>query len=327
MNYSLENKTVFICIGAQKAGTTWLHAALSNYKDIGLPHIKELHYFDVKWLPKKFNTYEIRKLWTKQLKTISENIADTVQNAIINNMKNIKSDETSKIFSNDFLEKYELSRRCDRVINLVNVLSIKNDKDYLTYMAKIGNNKSVVGEITPAYSMLPYEGFLNIKELLPKVKIIFIMRDPIDRFVSQMKFVNKQRKTKGNDDVDIKEEYLSVLNDDKFLKRANYQDILYKLEQIFLKENILLLFYEDLLGDSCVSNMHSVETFLNLPKKSDEEILSWKNKTYNETADLLNIDDEKQNIAENLKGIYEYIFNRFDRVPQKWIDNYEKYCK
>ena len=85
MNYSLENKTVFICIGAQKAGTTWLHAALSNYKDIGLPHIKELHYFDVKWLPKKFNTYEIRKLWTKQLKTISENIADTVQNAIINN--------------------------------------------------------------------------------------------------------------------------------------------------------------------------------------------------------------------------------------------------
>jgi hypothetical protein len=323
LNHYIENKTVFICIGAQKAGTTWLHEALSNYEDLALPHIKELHYFDVKWLPRQLNPYKIRKVWTKELKAISQNIADTLQNAMVNNIKN---NEISTIFSDNFLEKYELSKRCDRVINLANVLSIKNDEDYLNYMMKIGKNKSVLGEITPAYSMLPYDGFLNIKNIFPNVKIIFIMRDPIDRFISQMKFVNKQRKTKGKDGIDIKEEYLSMLKDDKFLKRANYQDILYKIEQVFLKENILLLFYEDLLGNFCVSSMHSIEIFLNLPKKTDEEILSWKNKTYNETADLSNIDNEKQNIAQNLKGIYEYIFKRFDRVPQKWIDNYEKYC-
>jgi len=324
LNSSIEDKTVFICIGAQKAGTTWLYKALSNYEDVALPHIKELHYFDIKWLPKNINPYEVRKVWTKELKAISQNIADTLQNAMTSNIRDY---ETCKIFSDNFLEKYELSKRCDRVINLANVLSIKNDKDYLNYMMKIGKDKSVLGEITPAYSMLPYNGFLNIKNIFPKVKIIFIMRDPIDRFISQMKFVNKQRKTKGQDNVNIKEEYIYMLKDDKFLKRSNYQEVLDNIEQIFLEENILLLFYEDLLGNSCVSSMHSVEIFLNLPKKSDKEILSWKNKRYNVTADLFNLDNEKQIIAQRLKDIYEYIFNRFDRVPQKWIDNYKKYCK
>lgn len=36
----------FLCIGAQKAGTTWLHTNLTQQKDLWLPPIKEIHYFD-----------------------------------------------------------------------------------------------------------------------------------------------------------------------------------------------------------------------------------------------------------------------------------------
>ena len=39
----------FLGIGAQKAGTTWLHANLSACDEIWLPHLKELHYFDRKF--------------------------------------------------------------------------------------------------------------------------------------------------------------------------------------------------------------------------------------------------------------------------------------
>ncbi|HEX4299950.1 MAG TPA: sulfotransferase [Gammaproteobacteria bacterium] len=38
----------FLGIGAQKAGTTWLHEMLRQHPDIGLPKTKELHYWDVK---------------------------------------------------------------------------------------------------------------------------------------------------------------------------------------------------------------------------------------------------------------------------------------
>jgi len=37
----------FLCIGAQKAGTTWLHNMLRQNPKIFLPAIKELHFFDV----------------------------------------------------------------------------------------------------------------------------------------------------------------------------------------------------------------------------------------------------------------------------------------
>jgi len=38
----------FLGIGAQKAGTTWLHEMLKLHPGVGLPTVKELHYWDVK---------------------------------------------------------------------------------------------------------------------------------------------------------------------------------------------------------------------------------------------------------------------------------------
>mgnify|MGYP003645700298 FL=1 len=35
----------FVCIGAQKAATTWLYNVLRRVPGVFLPAIKELHYF------------------------------------------------------------------------------------------------------------------------------------------------------------------------------------------------------------------------------------------------------------------------------------------
>ena len=36
----------FLCIGSQKAGTSWLFEQIRQHPDIWMPPIKELHYFD-----------------------------------------------------------------------------------------------------------------------------------------------------------------------------------------------------------------------------------------------------------------------------------------
>jgi hypothetical protein len=36
----------FLCVGAQKAGTSWLYHQLTLHPDFWMPPIKELHYFD-----------------------------------------------------------------------------------------------------------------------------------------------------------------------------------------------------------------------------------------------------------------------------------------
>lgn len=37
----------FICIGSQRAGTTWLHMCLDEHPEVFMPAKKELHYFDL----------------------------------------------------------------------------------------------------------------------------------------------------------------------------------------------------------------------------------------------------------------------------------------
>jgi Sulfotransferase family len=36
----------FLCIGAHKAGTTWLYQQLNSHPDFWMPPVKEFHYFD-----------------------------------------------------------------------------------------------------------------------------------------------------------------------------------------------------------------------------------------------------------------------------------------
>ena len=41
----IEKRPNFLIIGAQKAGTTWLHRMLNQHPDIFFPEQKELHHF------------------------------------------------------------------------------------------------------------------------------------------------------------------------------------------------------------------------------------------------------------------------------------------
>lgn len=47
----------FICIGAQRAGTTWLHECLGEHPDVYVPPEKELHFFD-RFYDKGLKNYE-----------------------------------------------------------------------------------------------------------------------------------------------------------------------------------------------------------------------------------------------------------------------------
>ncbi len=46
----------------------------------------------------------------------------------------------------------------------------------------------MVGEITPAYGVIGIEGFRHMATLLPDARIIFLMRDPVDRLWSATRY-------------------------------------------------------------------------------------------------------------------------------------------
>ena len=49
MSRSLDGKIFMLGIGAQKAGTSWLHDYFKKRRDVFVPPVKELHHFDARF--------------------------------------------------------------------------------------------------------------------------------------------------------------------------------------------------------------------------------------------------------------------------------------
>jgi hypothetical protein len=143
---------MFVVIGAQKAGTTWLHTNLRIHDELWLPWEKELHYFDEKRDDRSSLLRRARRdrRWRRQFK---------------HQVRMLRKD-----FSTEHLRwsaRY-LTRRPD-------------DEWYLSLFEPGARAGLVTGEITPNYSALPGDRVAVAKRLLPDAKIVFLMRHPVER--------------------------------------------------------------------------------------------------------------------------------------------------
>ena len=147
----------FIGIGAQKAGTTWLHRNIVDHPQIWIPR-KEIHYFD-----KKINdrSNAATRLFGKSLE--DERWRRQVRRYTSAHLKQLDLEGLRFVYR-FYMRPY-------------------NDAWYGSiFEAKKGR---VAGEITPAYSALGEDMVSHIHNILPEAKVIFLMRNPIERDWSQ----------------------------------------------------------------------------------------------------------------------------------------------
>ncbi len=204
-------KPTFLCIGAQKAGTTWLHRCLTLHPKIWLHPCKEIHYFDAVHLQIDFRTRRLNNLYSRLTKII------------------VKGNEQEKL--SDL-----------RLLSELALVDQYTDSWYLSLFREAGENQ-IVGEITPAYSALPEEGVRHIKELLGDIKIIFIMRNPVKRSWSAALMSKRQQINQG-ESITEKDwiRYFQTWKD--YQQKSDYKRITKNYEKYFSK--ILYLFYDDI---------------------------------------------------------------------------------
>jgi hypothetical protein len=148
----------FLVIGAQKAGTTWLHRNLQTHPRIWMPKEKELHYFDEKIgtdasiKDKLFGKQPANERWRRQVK------------------RQLRA------------YKKKVSLR-DLAWDLRYFLMKPNDEWYASLFEQ-GRGK-ITGETTPDYSILGRKHVAHVHEIMPEAKIIFMMRNPVERAWSQ----------------------------------------------------------------------------------------------------------------------------------------------
>ncbi|MEO3475447.1 sulfotransferase [Roseomonas sp. CAU 1739] len=216
----------FLCIGAQKAGTTWLDANLRRHPGLWMPWIKELQYFNDVHIPG-------HRGWTgRHRQTHAEAAAR------------------------------RLIRQCgDGPLDLVTLHGISavateplSDEWYGRVFAHAPPDRSC-GEITPEYSLLPAGGIAHVQRLNPRMKIIFLMRDPVERCWSHLRMLSR-----GQQDFD----FLAAAALPDVLARADYRRIIAAWTAAFGAEQVLTARIEEVAaapGDF----LARVVEFLGLP--------------------------------------------------------------
>ncbi len=159
----------FLGIGAQKAGTTWLHANLSRQPQLFLPPQKEVHYFDL---------------------------------------------------------GYHLPLR-----------------DYAAIFEP-GRGK-IKGELTPRYALLPSVRIRLIQRIMPKVKLIFILRNPMERAWSQAVMNLATQRQRQVQQVS-RQEFLDHFRSPGSLARGMYSRILERWERYFAPSQWFIGLFESI---------------------------------------------------------------------------------
>lgn len=162
------NLPKFICVGAQRAGTTWLHECLKDHPDICMPKVKELHFFD--------------RHYEEGLQSYGQNFTDEL----------------------------------------------------------IGSAQTW-GEITPNYYQEP-NALERIKQDIPKVKIIYVIREPVSRAFSQYQLyaLTLYKGLSFEEVIQSKPTVTDLSMQGKHLER---------IYELFDKEDVLVLFYDDIEKD------------------------------------------------------------------------------
>jgi len=219
----------FICIGAQKAGTSWLDAMLREHPDVWLPPKKELHYFDCKYFleHKKWDIPAKNRVLTEKIK--SELIKRKVNFSYIKYLASIAEDTS---YSEDWY------RKCFR------------NED--------AQKSQVIGDITPEYSMIPREGTEYMKGLLPNLKIIYIIRDPVDRAWSQVKMRVSRRNLMPEEIV-----WEKMFTNKDIVSRGNYKSYIPKWKSVFDSNDLLFIPFGEIKSNPR-GIIREVEEFLSL---------------------------------------------------------------
>lgn len=226
----------FLCIGAQKAGTTWLHHNLSQQPGIWLPPVKEIHFLDhaPPSLMKRFFGHQSHHALARA---------------------NAKTAAADLIGGRGNLAAFGLAWR---------LAFAKRDWDW--YASLFPTRPGLMcGEICPGYARLPRDVIQSIAQRNPQIKIIYLLRDPIDRAWSSVAMHFRKRNDQTINEVE-RDQILNRIGHRKFQSHCTYDANIANWLNCFPPEQVYFGFFERIEADP-MGYLGDVLAFLGVPAK------------------------------------------------------------
>lgn len=241
----------FLCIGAQKAGTTWLYDNIKDHPQVWMAPVKEIFYFDGARPSRRPLWWQLCERRNRELR---RHIFRAVQRRLKRSAKGSGSSNGQAVPLRPTGPAPAASARApawskaqQAAWHLRFMLLPRNDKWYASLFQP--GPGQIAGDINPYLAHMDHARVAHIGELMPETKIIYLIRNPVDRLWSELGMALRDSGLKGLDGIDG--DYLEQqLTDASKTWLSTYIKNLQTWRDVFPQEQIFVGFFDQLRDDA-----------------------------------------------------------------------------
>lgn len=293
----MSDLTLLYCIGATKAGTSWLYRYLHDHPDCSMPAVKEAHYwdtFDANDCEKQLVSFRVR---LREMRAAKRDAAEAGRGWQVDN----------------------LNRRISDMKGLVATLegSRLGDRTYLDWILGDRTDAAVVADMTPNYATLPDAMLARMVQAAPTSKFIFLIRDPLDRLWSHIR-MQARRQQQDHEVYEKKSNNIlyRMLNRDQethILERGDYSKIIRKLRRVIPEGRLLIQFTEDMFAPN---GLAQICRFLGITTVKEQV-----QQPVHQGPEVVMLEKLRPRALGLLNEQYEWVARNVGPLPQRWQDN------
>ncbi len=279
-------------IGATKAGTSWLFRYLEGHPDCHMRSVKELHYFDaLDFGERAFHLHEMEQRLSElrdQLLVAPRDRLDLLQRKIA-----------------DHQDLIALHRRAGEDVPA-----------YLEYLNHGRRGQALIGDVTPAYSLLSAGRLAQMATLAPITRFVYVLRDPVSRLWSHLR-MNAARRAGAPEDIPARTNRMFWrYGRGRFPGmhlRGDYRGALERLDRALDPTRLLVLFYEELFRQDTIDRLCA---FLGIgPSPAAVHVPVHVGPAVEMT------EEQRRHARQWLAPQYHYVQQSLGRVPEAWRAN------
>jgi len=290
------DKRILFCVGAQKAGTTWLFDMLKRHPEchFGIGG-KEFHYFDARQGLSEFGLG--RAFRRGRVAQVVQDRARAVEMA--------QSD-------GEYARRVRAVQRAVRQLDMFRA-EPEGQEAYLNNLIAGSGPARNLCDFTPAYALLEASTFRMMREIGNDAKFVFVMRDPLSRFWSQLRMYAARTARNKEDIPDRSHMFLQRSLDREppgMWARCDYRHTVETLDASVPAENVLYLFYEDLFRQATFDRLCE---FIEIESKAIEA------RPIHQGVSVDFPKEFQDALLKRLAPQYDFVAERFgSSVPDAW---------
>lgn len=293
----MADPTLLYCVGATKAGTSWLYRTLHDHPECAVRAVKELHYWD---------TFE-QEAREKQLA------------AFENQMRNYARQKAEAEAAERGWQVRNMERRLADLGALIKVVGGDRTGDlaYATYLVDGMGEGRLVADMTPNYAVLDDTRLTQMVELSPSAKVVYLIRDPLARMWSHIR-MQAQRFRQEHEVFEEKANNIlwRILNrgqETHILERGDYAGTITRLRRVVPEGRLLVAFCETLFTPAGLEAMCRFLGISYAPADGEMRV--------HEGPKAVMRDDLRNPAIALLKDQYDWVAREVGPLPAPWRDN------